>query len=171
MSGNLSELFGNDFDFDSIEGGNDGDFLALPAGYYQVAITGSEKKESRNKPGSTYLQLTVQVTSGPHQNRILWPTITLSNRSEIAVKIGRENIKKLVNACGIERLIDTSQFVGKIIEIKVSRKRDEEYGDSEGWTNDVKNYYAVGGSPAASGHSESVADNPAPAQEDGDAPW
>ncbi len=169
-SGNLSEIF-HDCDWESVQDA-DSDFLSLPSGYYTAAVIQAEVKSSKNKPGSKYLELRLQVASGPHQNRLLFDRITLTNRNEVAVNIGRAAIKQLKTACGVEELIDSSQFVGKVVEIKVARKEDNsEYADRDGFRNDVKSYFAVGSSPVATGHSESVADNPAPQQDLEDAAW
>jgi len=160
-NGNLGDFFG-DFDWDSVSADAPAEFLALPAGYYKVVILESEVKESQNKPGSKYLSLKLQVADGKHQNRTLFANLTVANRNEVAVKIGREQIARLVKACGLPGLQDSSQFVGKIAEAKIARTRSEQYGDSEGWSNDVKGFYAVGSSPQSTGHAESVADNPSP---------
>lgn len=171
MSGNLSNFFDDNFDFNSVEDAPSGEFLSLPAGFYKVVILDSEVKESANKPGSSYLSLRLQIADGPHQNRTLFANLTVTNRNEVAVKIGKENIARLVKACGLAKLQDSSQFISKVVEAKVNRKKDDRYGDSEGFANNVVGFYALGTSPQSTGHSEPVEGNPAPVAADDVAPW
>ena len=61
-------------------------FDAIPAGDYEAMVTASELKATKDGTGQ-YLELTLEIQSGPSQGRRLWDRLNLQNRNPKAVEI------------------------------------------------------------------------------------
>lgn len=111
-------------------------FKPLPPAQYPVRIAsvvvGETGPQSKN-PGSPILKLTVKVSEGEHQDRILFENMLLPDKShmdagQIAQCVAR--IKRLLNACGIEvevDKLDTDELMGAeylaVVNIKDNRNQ------------------------------------------------
>ena len=125
------------------ESENTGDFSALPAGEYQVAIAKCELKES--KKGGDYFNFQFKVTGDKYKNRVVFGMITRKNSNDVAERIGAEQLRKVMSACGIGSLSDTDQFIGCELIVRLGQR--EYQGEMQ---NEVKDYKSVGGgAPAA----------------------
>ena len=109
-------------------------FDPLPAGTYECMIESAEVKQTKDFTGQ-YLNLRLQVISGQFENRLIFDRITIANRNENAVRIGREQIIRLVRAAGVSGK-DSAEFGGKVVLVKVGIKQDAQYGPQ----NTVKEY-------------------------------
>lgn len=134
-------------------------FDPIPAGWYRVAIAAAELKES--KSGGKYINIRCDVTGPSYEGRVVFGMITVQNSNQKAEEIGRAQLSELMGAVGVPRLSDTDQLIGKHCEIKVTIKKDEQYGDK----NEIRAWRAIEGAQLP---------KPAPAPQKpstGGAPW
>jgi Protein of unknown function (DUF669) len=82
------------------EDAEDNPFGVLDAGWYEAEITKSEMKITNDKEGK-YLALTFKITEGEKQGRFVFANLNLVNKSDVAVKIARSDLKKICNAVGL----------------------------------------------------------------------
>ena len=66
--------------------------------------------------------------------------------NNLTLEIGRQQLGELMRAIGLKSLKDTDQLVGGSLEIKLSIRESEQYGNS----NAVKAFKSLGGAPKAS---------------------
>ena len=115
----------------------------LPAGWYMVRIADAEIKQTKAGNGS-YVSIRYDVLGPTHQGRVVYGNITISNPNRKAEEIGEQQMAALRSSIGLARITDTDQLIGATVEIKLTVKKDDEYGDK----NDVKGYRAIeGGRP------------------------
>jgi hypothetical protein len=159
-------FLGQTFNRDELPEANNS-FDPIPAGWYQVSIAKCEVKKTKAGTGS-YLNVQYSVIGSEYTNRVVFGMITLTNPNETAETIGKQQLNALMSACGITKLNDTDQLIGQNIEIKVSIKKDDEYGDK----NEVKAFKSIAGSqpPMPKPTQQSAQTQAAPAQK-AKAPW
>jgi len=120
----------------------------VPAGEYDVTISGAEIKATKNGLGN-YVALTLDITSKDFVGRKIFDTINYKNPSEVAQDIGRRRLIDVRNAVGLKSLTDTNQLIGGKMTVKVVIKKDDQYGDK----NEVKSYKALDSSKMPIGGS------------------
>lgn len=137
---------------------SDNDFSPLPAGWYQVHITGAELRNTKAGTGA-YIAVRYDVLGPTHQGRVVFGNLNIRNPNPKAEEIGRQQLGSLMRAIGLAQVSDTDQLIGGQLMIKLAiRPADGQYEAS----NDVKDFKAVGGTaPAAAGAA--MASNNAPA--------
>ena len=128
MSGNLSG-----FNAEEVEP-NKG-FSALPAGDYQVIITESKMKPTKNGNGQ-YLEMKMQVLNGEHQNRILFDRLNLVNKSDVAVQIAKGTLSSICRSVNVLTPNDSSELHNKPLTASVKISKDQD-GNPR---NEVKGY-------------------------------
>jgi len=133
-------------------------FTALPAGLYHAQIVESDLKQTKTGSGH-YLQLTWKVLDGQHTGRLIFDRLNIANQNETAQKIGQQQLSALCHAVGILQVADSSQLHNKPCRIKVTVRKDDQYGDS----NEVKGYEAAGGTAASAPAMPAFAKPAAPA--------
>jgi hypothetical protein len=100
----------------------DNPFAPIPAGWYIGEIIKSELKDTRDGTGK-YLALTFKIADGDHANRLIFTNLNIVNKSDVAVKIARSDLKAICEAVGLEGdLEDTVDLHGTPMNIKVSVK-------------------------------------------------
>ena len=127
------------------------EFKALPAGEYIVRAVSSEVKATKAGTGQ-YLKVRFDVVDGDHAGRVLFTNFNIQNPSEKAQEIGRQQLKQLAVAVGLPNpnAIERSEDLHDIaVTAYVKRVRNEQYGDSDGFQNEIANYKAVSGAPLA----------------------
>jgi hypothetical protein len=112
----------------------------VPEGWYTVAIKSAEVKPT--KGGGSYLNVGYTILGPTHQGRVVFGMIQITNKNPAAEEIGDQQMAKLRLAVGIARLTDSDQLVGKNLSIKLSEKKDDDYGDK----NEVKGWKSIEGS-------------------------
>ena len=126
-----------------------GQFDSIPAGEYEVDITEVELKTGRNA-GSEFLKIRHDIVGPSHQGRVMFQNITVSNQNAQAETIGRQQLNQLQGAAGVSALrsaADLQQFVGKRVIARVVREVDNsQYGDKDGYRNNIKGWKAIAGS-------------------------
>ena len=152
-----------DFDLNDEEyTSGDNDFEPLPAGWYTAKIASAEVTATKAGTGS-YIKMRFDVTGPTHQGRVVFANININNPNPTAEKIGRGQLRAMRDAMGMGELKDTDQLVGGDLQIKLTVKKDETYGDG----NDVKAFKAIGG--GSSTPKPAATSNAAPAN--GNPPW
>jgi hypothetical protein len=120
---NLAHIFDNGFMADEIEEQDSG-FEPLPTGNYPVVITGSELRDNKNLTGVN-MTLKFNVTAGKYQNRILFENLCVQHQNSTAQGIAQVKLKKLCEALGITKLVDTSELHDKPLIIAVGIEPDD----------------------------------------------
>lgn len=129
------------------------DFDALPAGWYDVAITKIEEKASgpnAKNPGSPYLNFEFTIIDGEYEKRKFWSVASLLPQALFTLK---EILVALGEDANSEVDIDTDDLVGRELQVKVNRRPD---ANSEGdFKNEIKKYALVGTNPTVTGAESS----------------
>lgn len=117
----------------------------IPAGWYTVMIVASEMKPTKAGTGE-YLELTMDVIDGEHQNRKLWHRLNLDNPNETAVEIAQRELSAICRAVGVMTPQDSGDLHDKPLQVKVSIRPAK--GEYEA-TNEIKAFDEAGGGAAA----------------------
>jgi hypothetical protein len=136
---------------------SENNFEPLPAGWYQVKVSGAELKNTKAGNGQ-YIAVRYDVLGPTHQGRVVFGNINVHNPNPEAERIGREQLGNLMRAIGLTEVSDTDQLIGGQCEVKLSVRKSEEYGDS----NDTKAWKSSKGSvaPAATQSAPAAAKAP-----------
>lgn len=120
-------------------------FDALPAGEYPAVATEAELKDTKAGTGK-YLKVTFEIIEGNGKGRKVFTNFNLVNPNQDAVQIGHAQLKEWATAAGNPNAKDTSELIHKPVVLKLTVKKDEEYGDG----NEVKSYKPYGATVAQS---------------------
>ncbi len=113
----------------------------IPAGVYDVEITGADVKETKNQKGSGLkLEYTV-VSPATFEGRKVFQFLNLKHENQQAEQIGQSQLSALCRAVGIGRLDDSDQLFGKILRVRV-RIRPPANGYEA--SNDISSYEQAG---------------------------
>ena len=105
-------------------------FDPLPPGWYKMAITESEVKNT-NAGNGTYLQLTLVGIEEPAAGRKVWARINLTNPSAQCVNICRRQLGDLCHATGVLNPKDSIELHHKPIGVKVDVSKWEYQGQQK----------------------------------------
>lgn len=120
--------------FDAAQVAPQQSFEALPAGWYNFIIVGSEMKPTKDGQNQ-YLRLTLKVLDGQYANRQLFDNLNLTHSNPIAVEIAQRKLSAYCHATGVIQVQDSSQLHGIPFKARVSvRPADGQYEAS----NDIK---------------------------------
>ncbi len=146
MTGNLQQFLGQTFDASEVE---ISEYELLPEGDYTLQIIDSEMKPTRND--GMQLVFTMQVVGSTHDGRQIKERLNIKNENEKAVKIGFETLAKVVQACGMTKVNDSSELHGKKFVGRVVVKKGEGTYVKDGVEkpsadqNQIKKYMPFGG--------------------------
>lgn len=134
-----------DWDQNEYDEGRSG-FETLPKGRYAARVTGVEKKNTKRNDGYMF-ECEFSLEGEEAKNRKVWANLNVSNPSEVAQRIGREQWNSLCVACGfaIGQVKDTRNLVGKRLVILV----DIDKRDDGSTTNKVTGFFPPDGSAPA----------------------
>jgi hypothetical protein len=121
--------------FNAAEVEPDVGFPVIPAGDYEVVITNSEIKPTSKGDGKI-LKLTLQIVSGPEQNKKVFDQLNTQNPSEVAQKIGRAALSAICRAVNVLTPKDSAELHMKPLRAKIIVENDPQYG----MKNKVKSY-------------------------------
>ena len=154
------------FEADNLPQGNS--YEPLPAGWYNVNVTGAELKNTKAGNGQ-YIAVRYDVTGPTHQGRVVFGNLNIKNPNPKAEEIGRQQLGELMRAIGLARVTDTDQLIGGSLQIKLSiRPADGQYEAQ----NEVKGFKAVTGSaPTFAAPAQQAAAAPAAATGKAAPPW
>ena len=141
----------------------DGDFSPIPAGDYQVTIVSADMVPTKAGTGML-LKIRYDVAGPTHARRVIFGQLNIQNPSAKAEESGRQELRKLMSAVGLQRFEDTDQFVGAPLTIKVAIETSENYPAK----NVVKGWKSLGGASALPMPAMAVA---APATKSATPPW
>lgn len=136
-------------------------FEPIPAGSYDVIITSSEMKVTKNGQGK-YLQIELQILSGPYQNRKLFDRLNLVNSNDTAVKIAKGTLSAICRAVGVMTPKDSAELHNRPLTCGVKVRKDNN-GNPQ---NEVSAY-----KPRQSGLVSLVPSAVAAEPDDTKAPW
>lgn len=143
------------------------DFDPVPAGWYTATVANAELKDTKAGTGK-YISVRFDITGPAHQGRVVFTNLNLVNPNPKAEEIGRQQLDQLMRATGLGVVQDTDQLIGGTCQVKVTVKRDEQYGDG----NEIKAYKAIeGGAPPQPAAASAPAPAPAPATDGANPPW
>jgi hypothetical protein len=159
----LKDIIPGGFDANAVAPAENRSGEPLPAGLYDVEITGSEIKETSKKNGmGLKLEYTVISPAG-FARRKVFGFINLVHENEQAQSIGQAQLSALCRAVNLPRLDDSDQLFQKIVRIRVKiRPAEGKYEAS----NDV-----TGFEPAGAGPLPTTSAAPAAAPAAGLKPW
>lgn len=110
-------------------------YTPLPDGWYSVRMVSCELQQTR--AGGTMLHMRLDVDSGQYQGRVIWHNVTMRNRNEDAVRIGKEERARICLATGLSlKLNDTDEWLGRPCEVKLRTRQNEGYepqNEVRGW--------------------------------------
>lgn len=158
-------FLGQEFSVDQLPQGDNGNFEPLPAGWYTATITGAELRETKAGTGN-YIAVRYDITGPTHQGRVVWQNLNIRNPNPKAEEIGHQQLGDLMRATGVGKITDTDQLIGGSCQIKLSIRKDDQYGDS----NEVKACKAISGSAAPAPAAAPAQSAPA-ASSAGAPPW
>lgn len=146
---------GQEFDVNTLPQ-SESNFDPLPAGWYDVNITGAELKDTNDRTGN-YINVKYSVTGPTHQGRVVFGMLNLKNKNPKAEEIGRQQLGELMRACGLARVTDSDQLIGGRCAIKIAIKppvmvddpqRPSQQIEKYPAGNEVKGFKAIAGSAA-----------------------
>lgn len=117
-------------------------FTALPDGWYDARIMGSEIKTTKAGNGR-YISLRYDIIGSDYAGRVVFSNITINNPSASAEGTGRKQLSQIAMAGGMSSLPrDTDELIGLNIKIKVTvQAATEQWAES----NDVKGWKPLSG--------------------------
>lgn len=142
------------------------EFQPLPEGKYEVVITDSDVKSTRNGSGR-YVQLEFEVVSGEHKGRKVWGRYNIENPSADAVRIGRADFSAVCHAVGILNPSDTCGLHNLPVILTVKCRKQKETGELE----NVIRGYAARSAAAVAQPAPAAQPQPQAAAASGQPPW
>lgn len=115
------------------------DFEVIPDAWYEAEIIKSIIKATRDGNGK-YIALTFRITEGEHEGRFLFKNLNIVNKSDMAVKIAKSDLKKICEACEIEELDDTEDLHNIVMEVKTVIKPETAQWPAK---NEIKDFRKV----------------------------
>ncbi len=117
------------------EEAEDASFSVLPAGWYVASIIKSQLKDTST--GGTMLALQYKIIEGEYAKRIVFGNYNIVNKSDVAVRMAKSDLKKICAAMDIESIVETEDVLGGEMQIKLTtRAATAKYPE----TNDIKDY-------------------------------
>ncbi len=112
------------------------DFDILPEGQYLARIDDVKVDFGKNKPQNRQMIISMVVADGKHAKRFLPRTyIVIESPNHEDLARGQENLRKLMEACGMDSFEDTNDFIGHQVLVKVKHKADPNYNDGQPQAN------------------------------------
>lgn len=115
----------------------DNPFEPIPAAWYYAEVIKSKMNQTKDKKGQ-YLSLGFKVLEGEKEGRIIFTNLNLVNKSDVAVKIAKADLKAICTAIEFEGdLEDSEDLHNRPMYIKVSVKPETDQWPSK---NEIKGY-------------------------------
>jgi hypothetical protein len=116
-------------------------FAPIDAGWVAASITKSELKATNDKAGK-YISLQFKIDDDERDpGRLLYTNLNIVNKSEVAVKIARSDLKKICEAVGFDGdLEDTQDLHNVSMAIKVSVKPETSQWPAK---NEIKDFRPI----------------------------
>lgn len=127
-----NEFFGN-FDASQVEPKRD--FVALPAGIYDVTIIDANWKTTKAGTGKM-LVLEFEVLTGDKKGRKIFTRLNLDNQNATAVQIAQSELSSICRAINVLKPTSEYDLINRPLQVSV-------YVDDDGY-NGIGNYAAPG---------------------------
>tara|TARA_R110000803_G_scaffold85829_5_gene152226 strand:+ start:228 stop:641 length:414 start_codon:yes stop_codon:yes gene_type:complete len=117
-------------------------FAAIPEGWYEAELVKSTYETTNDGEGK-YFALTFKIIEGERSNRMIFTNLNWVNKSDVAVRIGKGDMKAIVMAVGLPGdydLEDTDDLHNIPLQIKVSVKPATAQWPEK---NEIKGYKAL----------------------------
>ena len=101
---------------------------SLPEGKYEVMIVASKDVPTKAGTGS-FIELEMDVISGPHTGRKAWDRLNINNPNQTAVDIAYKTLSAICHAVGVMTPRDTQDLHNKPMILTRKAKRDKKTGD------------------------------------------
>lgn len=88
-----------------------GNYDPVPEGEYTLMALDSEGKETST--GGQMIKVKFEVADGEHKGRFIWQNFNTVNKSEVAQRIGRQQLVAWATSCGKPDCDDTFKLIGK----------------------------------------------------------
>ena len=111
------------------------DFSPIPEGEYNLLVEDAESKRTKDGEGQ-YISLKLQVLDGKYKGRLIFHNVTIQNRNDKAVEIGRKALI-ILSRCKGKPLTDSAQLLGVTVRAKVRIRPAQNGYDAQ---NDVAYY-------------------------------
>lgn len=122
----------NDLPQDEQQGG------VIPAGQYTVKIERAQLKDTKSGTGR-YISLMLRVQGPTHSNAVVFAMVNISNQNQEAERIGKAQLRSIMEAIGLQTITDTDQLIGGVMDVKVAVEKDT-YNGNEQDRNVVKSF-------------------------------
>lgn len=103
-------------------------FGLIPDAWYHSVIESAELRTTKDGTGK-YISVRFSIIGSNYANRSVFANLNIVNKSQAAETIGREELGKIMRACGMETITDTDELIGAPIEIMVKSKKDPGYDE------------------------------------------
>lgn len=111
-------------------GATGGTYEPIPEDEYTLKALEAEEKSTSRGDGS-YIKVKFEVVKGQYAGRLLWQNFNVTNPSEKAQRIGRQQLVAWATACGKPDADDTDKLLDKPFRAAVSiEKGTGGYADS-----------------------------------------
>ena len=135
-------FIGQSFSTNSLPQDAGGEFTPLPEGWYDVVVKTSDLKPTKDGSGQ-YISLRLTVEGPTHAGRGIFTNLNITNSSPDAERIGRSQLRTILELSGIDEFSDTDQLIGVRLSVKVAIKParvDQITGKQYEADNEVKGY-------------------------------
>lgn len=109
---------------------DDRSFDPIPAGDYQMQVIDSAVKETKTGSGE-YLELTLEVMTGPSANRRLWDRLNIRNQNPDAQRIAQRALADLCLATGLQTLRNSEDLHFRPFTARVTVAANKQTGQQE----------------------------------------
>ena len=99
--------------------------IPVPEGSYLAEIVDQDEKENSKKSGRL-VHVKWEIAEGEHLGRWVPEWINYIHKSEVTQRIGEQQLKKLCNALGIDKVSDTDELQGKRAIITVGTDKNDD---------------------------------------------
>lgn len=110
----------------------------IPAGQYTVKIERAQLKDTKSGTGR-YISLMLRVQGPTHSNAVVFAMVNISNQNQEAERIGKAQLRSIMEAIGLQTITDTDQLIGGMMDVKVAVEKDT-YNGNEQDRNVVKSF-------------------------------
>lgn len=95
----------------------------IPEGVYRVMVKNAEEKPTKT-PGGLGLNVMYAVLDGEYKGRQIFHWLNLKNQNATSQEIGQRELSSLCHATGVMRPRSASEFVNRIITVRVAVEKD-----------------------------------------------
>ena len=100
----------------------------LPAGFYQAAITKTERKPTKQNPSNQYLSLEFSVADGERAGQKFWANLNLWHENPQTVEFAHKELNSIKRACGVARINDSDELQGILIGVELAVEDTNNFG-------------------------------------------